>query len=96
MNRIERIAMMVAGKSVLFKEVVIGGLFYDGISKGMGANSGETHITFFEKIDKTGARVVKADWAPRQVGAINKFGPNSRAWVVEDLPDYDTRTGYRG
>ena len=94
MDRINFIAMRVAaGRAILFKDVVIGGLFYDGISRGIGATSGEVHITFFEKIDKTGARVVKADWAPRQVGAINKFGSNARVWVVEDLPSHDTRKG---
>lgn len=81
--------------SMLFKDVVVGGLFYDSIGKGIGFNSEEVKVTIYEKVSKSNGNIVKADWAPRQVGVTHRFSPFQRVWVLERLPDYDTRQGLK-
>ena len=97
MNTIARELLLIAkslvGARTMFKDVPVGGIFHNGIGMGMGATSGETHVMFFEKIDKSSARTVKSDAAPRQLGVVSSFRPFSSVWPVDKLPTHDTRQG---
>ena len=100
MHRYLKIASKIASdsttaSSIAFKDLPIGRIFHDGFSKGMGFLSDEIHIRFYKKVDKRNAEVVKCDWAPRQVGGEYGMGSNKRVWVVDKLPDYDTRGGLK-
>ena len=81
--------------SMLFKDIPIGGLFHDGIGKGIGIDSDETHVTIYEKVNKSNGDIVKADWSPRHLGVTHRFSPFQRVWIIEKLPDYDTRQGLK-
>lgn len=89
-HSILKIAKQVIAGGKWFQELAIGDTFYDKIGRGAGAESGTYAITFFKKIDKRNAKVVKADWAPRSVGSTNSFGPKTTVYP-HDVPSHDTR-----
>lgn len=87
------IARDIIAAGTPFKDVPVGGIFHNGLSKGIGADSGETHVTFFQKADKSSAKIVKSDWAPRQMGSVERFTAFASVFPVDKLPTHDTRKG---
>jgi hypothetical protein len=88
-----RVARDIVSASTPFKDIPVGGVFHHGISKGIGYTSDEFKVTFYEKMDKSKAKVVKSDWAPRQMGVTYTFHPFDRVFPVENVPQHDTRQG---
>jgi hypothetical protein len=97
MNTVARellsIAKSLVAERMLFKDVPVGGLFHTGFGKGMGLERDVTRVTFYEKVDKSSAKAVKADWSPRQIGRIDRFSATSSIFPVDRLPTHDTRAG---
>jgi hypothetical protein len=79
--------------SVPFKDIPVGSYFHTGTGKGMGYESDTVQITVFQKTDSQKAEVVKADWAPRQIGRVDRFSPFSPVFTLGSLPTHDTRKG---
>ena len=88
-----KLAKELIAASTPFKDIPVGGYFHTGISKGMGYESNTVKVTVFQKTDKQNAKVVKSDWAPRQIGLIDRFSPFTQTWILDSLPTHDTRKG---
>ena len=96
MNHIAAELLKVAREliaSVPFKDIPVGGYFHTGIGRGMGYESNTVKVTVFQKTDKQNAEIVKSDWAPRQIGRVDRFSPFTTVFALDSLPTHDTRKG---
>ena len=75
-----------------FGELKVGDTFHTGIAKGAGYLQHETHVDFHEKISPSQSKIVKSDWAPRQVGNTRDMNHNYRVFKMP-IPSHDTRGG---
>ena len=68
-----------------FKDLIIGQQFHIGMSHGIGFNKDVIHKTIYEKVDKSHAKVIKSDWAPRQLNNIDQFSAFSPTFPIDNL-----------